>query len=108
MGIITACMPSFAKVLHQHLPPWATLKTRMKLIPRASPSEDPKRELVTVHKHLRPTHFDRHQEDSVDIGTTDSDAAVELESLNSVKDHSGETYSDPLDDERRYLKQHDI
>ena len=29
MGIVTASMPSFARMLHHHLPPWKQLKSRL-------------------------------------------------------------------------------
>ena len=29
IGVITACMPSLSRMLHHHLPPWISLKSRM-------------------------------------------------------------------------------
>lgn len=97
-------------MLHHHLPPWETLKTRLKFNFLASPREDSNRELVGVCKRSQPTHFDEMnpcREGRLCINGTSSDAGVELESLKNAGDYIGYATPDTFDDDGIYLKQDD-
>ena len=103
-------MPSFAKMLHHHLPPWATLKPRLKFITRASPSKGSKRDLITVSKISRPTRFRKegyYEGDSSYINGIDTSAANELESLESVRNYISDPTPETFDGDRVYSK-HDL
>ena len=106
-GIITACMPSFAKMLHHHLPPWPTLQSRLKFQNLANPSNGTKRNLVTLYKDARPTHFNNQEHsrgDRIFVNGTDSIAEIELQSPKGVKTYLREAASETFDDDRVYLK----
>lgn len=84
-GIITACMPSIAKMLHHHLPPWETLKSRLSLNTLVSPREGSTRDLVA--KRSQPTSVEEmkyYRKERLDSTGPNSTAGIELESLRSV------------------------
>ncbi|CAF9919671.1 hypothetical protein IMSHALPRED_004693 [Imshaugia aleurites] len=65
-GIITACMPSFAKMLHHHLPPWPTLQSRLKLHNLASPYHDIELQSPeSVKKYIRGAASETFDDDRV-------------------------------------------
>lgn len=106
-GIITACMPSFAKMLHHHLPPWPTLQSRLKLHNLASPYHGSQRNLVTLYKEARPTHLNNQDYSTGDrpsVNGTDSITDIELQSPESVKKYIRGAASETFDDDRVYLK----
>ncbi len=110
MGIITACMPTFAKMLRHHLPPWAILKHRLKFSTPPSPKEGSKRDQVTVCKRSEPINFygkKLGRGDRLYMDDTISSAGMELENLESVEDCDRHGIPDTFDDDRIVLKQHD-
>ncbi len=110
MGIITACMPSFAKMLRHHLPPWATLKHRLKFSTPPGPRESSRRDQFTVFKRPKPIDsYDKYhgRGDRLYIDGTSSSAGIELESLESVEDCNRHGTPTTFDDDSIVLKQHD-
>lgn len=110
-GIITACMPSFAKMLHHHLPPWASLKSRLRFELPASFRKGSKRDLITDCKRSQsPDFFDDmdHRQGNNRLYTNDThtSAEIELESQKGADNYSGYTAPDTFDDDRIFLKQH--
>ena len=96
-------MPSFAKMLHHHLPPWPILKSRIKSITLTRP----KKNLVPIFKDVRPDHFNYHdynQGDRPYVNDTTSVAEMELQSLESVERYLSGAASETLDDDGFYLK----
>lgn len=108
-GIITACMPSFAKMLHHHLPPRSTLKSRLRFENPAICRKGSKRDLITRCKRSQPTDFDdkNHRQGNNRLYTNGSNASaeIELESQKSVDNDSSYTTHDTFDDDRISLKQ---
>ena len=103
-------MPSFAKMLHHHLPSWATLKSLLKFNTLVSPRESSKGDLITAHKRPKPIDFDQiddNREDRLFIDSTSSSAGIELESLRGVENCTGYATAEAFDDDRVYLKPHD-
>ena len=105
-GIITACMPSFAKMLHHHLPPWTVLKQRLKLIAPAGPIEGSNRNLVAVSKDFRSTHFNEksYRGDASYTNGLDASAEHELENLKVAKSYVRGADLEAFDDDRICLK----
>ena len=107
-GIITACMPSFAKMLRHHLPPWARLKWGLKFINLASPRDGSKRSSITVSKDSRPIHLNNQDHSRVDIryvNGADSIADIELGRQKPAKTYISGAASETSDDDRIILKQ---
>lgn len=50
VGVITASMPAFARMLHHHLPPWKQLKSRFSFRKSSSQTESSKRSWPTLVK----------------------------------------------------------
>ena len=91
-------------MLHHHLPPWATLKSRLKFI--TLPSKGPKTNLIDVSKGSRPSHFsdwDYYQGDR--LYRIDPNAENELKSLKSANKYTRVAAPEMFDDDRIYLKQ---
>ena len=95
-------MPSFAKTLNHHLPPWATVKTRLKSLALACTCSQTQ---TTVPKDSGPTYMNKenlHLEErphmhDLDLGET------ELQSLESVK-YIGGGAPESFDDDRVLLE----
>ena len=110
-GIITACMPSFAKMLRHHLPPWPILKSRLRFEHLANTGKGSKRDLITGCKRSRPTDFDAiNPRQGNRLYTNDSNASseIELESQKSEENYSSHTTPDTFDDDRIFSKQHHL
>ena len=86
-GIITACMPSFAKMLNHHLPPWPTLKARLKSALLSRARRDRQENDVTALKDSSLTHINEGQSwgERPYRNGTDSGAGSELGSLESTQ-----------------------
>lgn len=112
VGIMTACMPSFAKMLHHHLPPWTTLKRRLRLLDPARPiCEGSKRNLVPISNDSRPTHSEEDKWSFREYGPYFSDAYSGVESelqcpkrIRGVKENITGTTSETFSDEAVYLE----
>lgn len=112
-GIITACMPSFAKMLRHHLPPWAVLKSRLKLKYPANFRKGSKRDLITGCERSQSTDFfddKNHRQGNNRLYTNDTNASaeIELESQKSVDNYSSYTTPDTFDDDRIFSKQNHL
>lgn len=95
-------------MLRHHLPPWATVKSRLEFKISSSPNEGSKGYLVT--KRSKPTNFDEvddNREERLYINSTSSSAGVELENMAGVENFTGYATADAYDEDRTYLKQHD-
>ena len=93
-------------MLHHHLPPWATLKSRLKFITLASPSKGPKTSLINVSKDTRSSHFGNKDYFEGDKPySIDPNAENELESLKSANKYTRGGVPEMFDDDRIYLKQ---
>lgn len=106
VGLITACMPSFAKMLHHHLPPWPTLKRRLKSLALACARKGTSQNVTTAPKDFEQTYKsgrDLHLEEiphKPDLKSGDP----ELESLGSVQHYIGRATPEMFDDDRVLLK----
>ena len=101
-------MPSFAKMLRHHLPPWARLKSSLKFINLASPRDGSKRSSVTVSKDSRPIQLKNQDYGQVDIryvNGANSIADIELERQKPTETYISGAASETSDDDRIILKQ---
>ena len=104
-GIITSCMPSFARMLHHHLPPWGTLKSHLKSFALACARKGTKQNPVTVPEGSGPTNKrDHHLEETPRIQGLDLGAEIELESLRSVKHYNRGRAPKTFDDDEGLLE----
>ena len=79
-------------MLHHHLPPWKTLKSRLKSFALARERKGTKQNPVTEPKDSGPTSTkkrDHHLKETPHIRDLDLGAEIELESLRSVKHYIG-------------------
>ena len=110
-GIITACLPSFAKMLQHHLPPWETLRSLLKLETFASLRKGAKRDLIPYSKRSQRTSLDDIKQcpaNRVHSKSTNPNPDIELESQKAVDEYVGYATTDTSDDDGIYLKQHDF
>ena len=63
VGVMTACLPAFARMLHHYLPPWKSLKSRVSLY-----------RLAAVFS--RGDSFENPQKGQSDLGTPRKDSKV--------------------------------
>ena len=99
-------MPSFAKMLHHHLPPWKTLKSRLNCFALARARKGTKQDPVTAPKDSGPMNTnnrDHHVDESPQIRDLDLGAEVELESLRSVNHYNGGVALKTFDDDEVLL-----
>ena len=102
-------MPSIAKMLHHHLPPWASLKSYLKFEYPASSRKGSKRDFVTGYKRSQPTEFNgmnSRQGNRLYTNGSNASAGIELESQKSVDNYSSYITPNKYDDDRISLKQH--
>ena len=93
-------------MLHHHLPPWAVLRQRLKVIATAGRSKSSKRDLVTLSKDSSSTHLHQnyYQREELHINGLGSSAEHELENLKSVRSYVNGADLEAFDDDRIYLK----
>ena len=106
MAIITACMPSFAKVLHHHFPLWATIKTRLKSFALTYTRKGMSRNQTAISKDSGPTYLNKgclHLEERPHMHDLDL-GEIELESLKSVKYKSRGAALETFDDDKILLE----
>ena len=103
-------MPCFAKMLHHHLPPWATVKQRLTLHKPPVPELGSNRTMTTDFKRSKPADFDvviHCQEHHFYSDGVNSSADLELQRMNSLEDQIEYGVADTSGDNIVYMKQLD-
>lgn len=97
-------------MLSHHLPPWSTLKARLKATTLASPRKGPQGNVATVPKASSPPHFDDkgcYGGDGPFTKGAVSAAGYELGGFKSGKNYARGIVTEVFDEDRIYLKHED-